>query len=373
MESVVFEGKEYIKASVLAERFCYTQDYLGQLCRGRKVDARLVGRAWYINLDSLQNHRSTRYKQEGIQFAEVKVESAPVTAKKPSNHYLSRIDVEPVLRQKTVKILKSEERKLKEVPVRYEVDDFSLIPKVNKEAINKTLPIIPAQAESVRVREPKKTIKITKFKAEPLPEVFLRGKLTVAGIPEEIHGAPKLSAIPEDIEEKKETTLPEATAVAVKLEKPAQKEPIAVVKRTLKPLKIKLLAGRKTAVPVHAEKTPPAPVMSLKGPRDRAVLKNPLQQPVAPVKPVSSGQFVPKSVAAIAVTNPKTTAAEKEPTIPPTLEAILLLVLGFGVAFVVLSASTTVSATTNSFDSITAFSLENVKVIFSNIEVKIGW
>ena len=62
MEVVIFEGKEYTKASVLAARFRYTSDYLGQLCRGKKVDARLVGRAWYINLDSLNHHRDGRYK-----------------------------------------------------------------------------------------------------------------------------------------------------------------------------------------------------------------------------------------------------------------------------------------------------------------------
>ena len=64
MEAVIFDGKEYTKASVLAERFGYTQDYLGQLCRAKKVDARLVGRAWYINLESIEKHRSSRYKVE---------------------------------------------------------------------------------------------------------------------------------------------------------------------------------------------------------------------------------------------------------------------------------------------------------------------
>ena len=112
MEAVIFDGKEYVKASVVAERFSYTQDYLGQLCRGKKVDARLVGRAWYINLDSLTGHKKTRYKGPDKPAKE----SEKVFATHSSGakeHYLSRIDVEPVLKKKTVKIIKNEAGKLR--------------------------------------------------------------------------------------------------------------------------------------------------------------------------------------------------------------------------------------------------------------------
>jgi hypothetical protein len=176
MESVVFDGKEFIKASVLAEKFRYTQDYLGQLCRGKKVDARLVGRAWYINLDSLNSHRTARYKAVG--------KSEAVVIKKPSNHYLSRIDVEPVLKQKTVKIMRGESGKFIELPMKYEGDDYSLIPRVNKSAISSHLHILPADAEKIKVHKDKDVKNITNFKAEPLPEVYLSGTLKVEGIEE---------------------------------------------------------------------------------------------------------------------------------------------------------------------------------------------
>lgn len=178
MESVVFDGKEFVKASVLAEKFGYTQDYLGQLCRGKKVDARLVGRAWHINLDSLLSHRTGRYKSTPEQN-EVEVKKAP-------NHYLSRIDVEPILKQKTVKILRNEAGKLSEFPVKYVGDDYSLIPHVNKSAISSFLHIVPAEAEKIPVHREKHTVVMTNFKAEPLPEFSLSGRLAVEGIPEVI-------------------------------------------------------------------------------------------------------------------------------------------------------------------------------------------
>ena len=62
MKTVTIEGEVYTKASILAEKFAYTTDYIGQLCRSNKVEARLVGRAWYVNEYSLSNHKNTRYE-----------------------------------------------------------------------------------------------------------------------------------------------------------------------------------------------------------------------------------------------------------------------------------------------------------------------
>ncbi|HEY0964464.1 MAG TPA: hypothetical protein VGE31_01570 [Candidatus Paceibacterota bacterium] len=177
MDSVVYEGKEYTKASVLAEKFRYTQDYLGQLCRGKKVDARLVGRAWYINLESLMSHKDSRYKNTSA------ASGAEKTAKKSINNYLSRIDVEPILQKKTVKIFKSNNGMVSELPVKYEADDYALIPRVYKEAVSVSLPVDPADAESLKVRKVEKQDEVS-FVPDELPEVYLRGTISVAGIPE---------------------------------------------------------------------------------------------------------------------------------------------------------------------------------------------
>ncbi|MBI2618361.1 helix-turn-helix domain-containing protein [Candidatus Kaiserbacteria bacterium] len=46
--SLMLDGKEYISSKRAAELMGYTQDYIGQLCRTGKIEARQVGRGWYI-------------------------------------------------------------------------------------------------------------------------------------------------------------------------------------------------------------------------------------------------------------------------------------------------------------------------------------
>ena len=61
MELDIFDkGKEYISASRAAEKLGYASDYIGQLCRARKVPGRLIGRTWYVDLPSLAAHKATR-------------------------------------------------------------------------------------------------------------------------------------------------------------------------------------------------------------------------------------------------------------------------------------------------------------------------
>jgi hypothetical protein len=122
------------------------------------VDARLVGRAWYVNLASLEDHRNNKYKTTVRD-----VKSSEISSKKASGNYLSRIDVEPVLKNKTVKIFREKNGELAETAVRYEKDDYSL-----------------------KIKTTEKKFNVTDFKAGALPEVYLSGSIKVDGIPEAI-------------------------------------------------------------------------------------------------------------------------------------------------------------------------------------------
>lgn len=62
MEVLEFKGKTYVKAATAARELGYTADYVGQLCRGDKIDAQLVGRSWYVDEESLRAHKSSRYR-----------------------------------------------------------------------------------------------------------------------------------------------------------------------------------------------------------------------------------------------------------------------------------------------------------------------
>jgi hypothetical protein len=169
MDTVTLQGVDYTKASVLAKKFRYTADYLGQLCRGKKVDARLVGRAWYINLDSLLEHRANRHQT---------TPSAEISPKREINNYLSRVEVEPVMNHKTLRILKSKGGEFTDVPVTYEFDEQALIPKVKSHSTLSWLPILPAEAERLSVQSSLSS-STASFKPTALPEVSLSGKLSV--------------------------------------------------------------------------------------------------------------------------------------------------------------------------------------------------
>ena len=60
MDSVLLEGKEYQRSALVAKKYGYTSDYIGQLSRSGKLDAKLVGRSWYVYSPSVEAYQSGR-------------------------------------------------------------------------------------------------------------------------------------------------------------------------------------------------------------------------------------------------------------------------------------------------------------------------
>lgn len=56
MEEVQINGQSYISSKRAAEISGYTQDYVGQLARDRKISATRIGRSWYIDESDLREH-----------------------------------------------------------------------------------------------------------------------------------------------------------------------------------------------------------------------------------------------------------------------------------------------------------------------------
>jgi len=57
MDEILIEGKTYVSSKQAAKITGYAKDYVGQLCREGRVEARLVGRNWYVLEDSIREHR----------------------------------------------------------------------------------------------------------------------------------------------------------------------------------------------------------------------------------------------------------------------------------------------------------------------------
>jgi len=58
MDWMTVEGREYISTTKATEFSGYTKDYVGQLCRKKKVLATRVGRNWYVDKASLLRHKN---------------------------------------------------------------------------------------------------------------------------------------------------------------------------------------------------------------------------------------------------------------------------------------------------------------------------
>jgi len=119
MKTLVIDGVEFLKASEAAKQFGYTSDYVGQLCRGGKVAAQLVGRSWYVNIDSLTTHRKARYRS-----SQKKTKEALKEVKQAQHQHT---DVE------TPEAQPNFYERLQTHHVRYEPDDGDLLPQPRKQ------------------------------------------------------------------------------------------------------------------------------------------------------------------------------------------------------------------------------------------------
>ncbi len=66
MDELTIDGKTYLSSKQAAKVTGYAKDYIGQLCREGRVEAKLVGRSWYVYEPSLKEHRfnDERVKQK---------------------------------------------------------------------------------------------------------------------------------------------------------------------------------------------------------------------------------------------------------------------------------------------------------------------
>lgn len=64
MDELTIDGKTYVSSKRAAAITGYAKDYVGQLCREGRVEARLVGRSWYVYEPSIRAHRFEEQGEE---------------------------------------------------------------------------------------------------------------------------------------------------------------------------------------------------------------------------------------------------------------------------------------------------------------------
>src|SRR3989344_3708024 len=142
-QGIDFEGRNFISAKDAAKLVGYVPDYVGQLARGGKLDAKMVGRAWFISRDSILKHREMNLSATGSSRVADFLYGAPkvVQAKKVS-----------------VPSSVSERSGSFESELLYGREDFSLTPNLGKKIISPIMgsdsPLVPLFSKATALITP---------------------------------------------------------------------------------------------------------------------------------------------------------------------------------------------------------------------------
>lgn len=152
-----YDGIEYVSTSRAAEITGYAQDYVGQLARNGEIEARKVGRCWFVGRQSLTEHK--KYN-DGL-LAAVQAQSSGVHSEKEGkieqkNDSVAipisvRSDIEPGDINFNVRYISENDKplvpKMQTKPQQYASDDIHL-QSVSQEK-NTSIPIRPSANSSI--------------------------------------------------------------------------------------------------------------------------------------------------------------------------------------------------------------------------------
>lgn len=121
MDELVIGDKTYISSKRAAAITGYAKDYIGQLCREGRVEAKLVGRSWYVYEPSLKKHR---FKEEGAAIEEV----TPVENKEEAPAEISGLSE-----------ISNEQAILEDSP-KYQAEETPILPNISTEKDSQEVP-----------------------------------------------------------------------------------------------------------------------------------------------------------------------------------------------------------------------------------------
>jgi hypothetical protein len=100
MDELTLDNKKYLSSKRAAQVTGYAKDYIGQLCREGRIEARLVGRNWYVLEDSVLEHRFGA--EESKTPAPVSVPQTPVSTWEAPTYTPESITLVPEIQPKPV-------------------------------------------------------------------------------------------------------------------------------------------------------------------------------------------------------------------------------------------------------------------------------
>lgn len=98
MDKLTLDDKIYVSSKQAAKITGYAKDYIGQLCREGRVEARLVGRNWYVLETSIREHRFGLEKEvTSLKGSDLRSDETESTWKQTLYSPEPSIDMLPVL------------------------------------------------------------------------------------------------------------------------------------------------------------------------------------------------------------------------------------------------------------------------------------
>jgi hypothetical protein len=85
MNEITIGDKIYISSKRAAEITGYAKDYVGQLCREGHVDAKMVGRSWYVYEPSIRAHRFGKEEESTPEKPQIEPKAATEEIKAPES------------------------------------------------------------------------------------------------------------------------------------------------------------------------------------------------------------------------------------------------------------------------------------------------
>lgn len=169
MDLLEFEGVPYLKASAIAKKLGYTADYVGQLCRSGKVEAKLVGRTWYVSETSIKGHKSSRNRSSKSKTQEaLKVSIRKDAVDRPTGNSSAA----------PAAVVKNFYKKIPEQKFKYSEDGAELIPVLSKkpDSVRAKVAVVHADAKPLKISDSKPSYSLTATEKKPIK---FTGKLSV--------------------------------------------------------------------------------------------------------------------------------------------------------------------------------------------------
>ncbi len=137
MDTVTLDGKVYLKATRAAALVGYAPDYIGQLCRKGAIDAKVLGKTWYVREESLLAHKASKVRMNTA--------TTRRDIQKQQNEQKNTLDADSHVSVHTTMPRSAEYRnRLVETKIQYSSDTDDLLPSVLPPiAIYPKVPLMP--------------------------------------------------------------------------------------------------------------------------------------------------------------------------------------------------------------------------------------